>query len=304
MHWQPSLKNPIFDGDILFGKGYRTEDSKISKKGDIYYMFVSSARWTENMSIHVLWSKSLDGPWDKVQDEPIIITSSFFDFDYRYLRLGDIQYHDGNWYLYYAGQNFFKQDAVGVAIASDKDFPLGWKKYEKNPILKKAGNDWESTGILTLSVKKLGLPGKEWYGHYTGRGKDRKYNLGVCRAPSPLGPFERSKYNPILGGGNWDINGPARADIIQVGDIVYGAYECAGSKPIFQIGGYSADSLDGSFKKIFPNKPWLSGEDQGLQYANPCLWQENGLIYLLVARKSIDDYTPYWRYVDLFQLVK
>ncbi len=296
MEWK-LVKAPIIDGDEFFGKGFRTEDSKIAKRGDTYYMFVSSGRWTDSMEIYVLNSKSLLGPWVKCQEKPIIETGNFFGFDYRYLRLGSINFDDGSWHLYYSGQNFLKEDSVGIAMTSDADFPFGWKKYSRNPVLKKSGKGWESSAILTLCLKKIN---DRWYGHYTGKGKDRKYHLGICYGESPLGPFKRYQGNPILGQGNWDFNGPARADFVKTENKIYGTYESTKTGPVFQIGGYEGDSLDGPFKKIFNEKPWLSGLSQGLQYANPCLWYENKKLYLLATRKEVTNTTPYWRYVDLF----
>jgi hypothetical protein len=306
MHWEKNINNPIVDGDIVFGQGYRTEDSKVTKRGDFYYMFNCSGKDGDHMDIYVLKSPALEGPWEKVQEEPIISRGNFYDFDFRYLRLGGITFDNGNWYLYYSGQNILKpkrEDAIGIAITSDKNFPFGWKKYNKNPVLKKSGNNWESNSILTLSVKKIGQEGKEWYGHYTGRGKDGKYHLGACYSNSPLGPFIRANNNPILGQGDWDFNGPARADIIKFENKIYGAYESAKTGPVFQIGGYRGDSTEGPFEKIFQDKPFLSGLEEGSQFANPCFWQENGKLYLFVGRKVVSNQTPYWRYIDLFTLI-
>ena len=223
-------------------------------------------------------------------------------FDFRYLRLGGINFDNGTWFIYYSGQNLLRQDSVGLAITSAKDFPFGWKKYNKNPILEKNGDSWESTSILTLSVKKIGSVGKEWYGHYTGKGKDKKYHLGACYSNSPYGPFFRCENNPILGRGDWDFNGPARADIIKFEDKIYGAYESAKSGPVFQIGGYSGDTTGGPFEKIFSDLPFLSGLDKGLQFANPCFWQEDGKLYLFVGRKITSNQTPCWRYIDFLTL--
>jgi hypothetical protein len=304
MKWQPNLKNPIIKGDELFGDGYRTEDSKIAKYGDKYYMLTSSGKNGDVMDIYLLESLSLEGPWVKVQNDPIVVRGKFYEFDYKYLRLGSISFDQGVWYLYYSGQNLLRQDAVGVAITSEKDFPFGWKKYKKNPILKRSGNGFESSSILTLCLKKIGPADNEWYGHYTGKGKDRKYHLGICSGKSPVGPFTRFEGNPILGQGDWDFNGPARADFIKIDNKILGSYESAKSGPVFQIGGYESDDLDGPFKKTFADRPLLSGLPEGLQYANPCLWQEDGKVYLLVARKESTEQTPWWHYVDLFTLEK
>ena len=305
MRWEEDKNNPIVDGDSLFGKGFRTEDSKIAKAGDNYYLATASGKDRKRMDIYLLKANSLSGPWQKVLDKPIISRGNFYDFDYRYLRLGGITFYDGTWYLYYSGQNLLREDAVGLATTLEKDFPLGWKKYKGNPILKRTGNDWESQSLLTLCLKRIGPPRKEWYGHYTAKGKDKRYHLGICYGSSPDGPFTRYVDNPILAPGKkeeWDFGGPARADFIKTPNKIYGVYESAGKQP-FQIGGYWGDSIFGPFTKIFSDKPFLSGSEIGLQYANPCLWYEEGKIYLLAARKSINyREKPYWRYVDLFSL--
>jgi len=309
MKWERIGNNAIIDGDVLFGKGFRTEDSKVAKYGNVYYMAIASGKDGNSMDIYLLKSDLLSGPWIKVQDEPIIKRGNFLEFDYLYIRVGGIVYSEGFWYLHYSGQNLIKRDSVGVAVTSEKNFPLGWKKYEKNPILKPRGISWESRGILTLSMKEIGSKDKKWYGHYTGQQMNRRYNLGACYSKSPCGPFVRSS-KPILGPDkgekwNWDWRGPGRADFIEVEKKIYGVYE--GSKdpaidPTFQIGGYKTNSIHDSFVKIFPDKPFFSGDQSGIQFANPCLWQEEGKIYLLVGRKVITDHTPYWRYIDLFTL--
>lgn len=314
MKWEPDKNNPIVDGDNLFGKAFRTEDSKIAKVGEKYYMAIASGKNGYSMDIYMLRADSLSGPWVKVQNDPIISRGKFYNFDYRYLRLGSINFYDGIWYLYYSGQNLLRQDAVGLAVTSEKDFPFGWKKYKRNPILKPKGIGWESRGILTLCLKRIGSQGKEWYGHYTGSGRDRKYHLGICYSSSPYGPFVSYPQNPILSPGKkneWDSRGPARADFIKVENKIYGTYEGLSDESlrdppadiIFQVGGYSGVSMEGPFTKIFVNKPFLSGLEVGLQFANPCLWSENGKIYLLAGRKASVDQTPPWRYVDLFTLM-
>jgi len=303
MKWESDKNNPIFDGDVLFGKGFRTEDSKIVKEGNYYYMAIASGKDGNSMDIYMLKSSSLSGPWTKVQDEPIIRRGRFYDFDCRYLRIGGITFYQGSWYLYYSGQNLLGQDAVGVAMTSESDFPFEWKKYKGNPILKRIGNGWESQGIISLCIRRMGPKGKEWYGHYTAKGKDKRYHLGICYSTNPYGPFVRYSGNPILGPGEWDFIGPARADFIQMGDKIIGVYECATKKDrLYHIGGYQGKSIYGPFIKIFPDQPVLSGLEFGLQFANPHLWYENGKVYLFVGAKTIADTTPWWRYVYLFTL--
>lgn len=296
MKWKPHPNNPIIDGDILFGPGYRTEDSKVARAGNTYYVVTASGKSGPVMDIYLLKSPSLAGPWTKVQDKPIVSRGKFYEFDYRYLRVSGITFFEGTWYLYYSGQNIFRRDAVGVATASESDFPFGWKKYNRNPIFRKGQNEWESLDVVTLSLKRVGPKGREWYGHYTARGKDRKYHLGVCYGNSPYGPFVRNEKNPVLGPGKaWDSGGPARADFIEVNGKIYGAYESrGGSETPFYVGEYSGD-LNGPFKND-PDNPTLSE----WQYANPCLWQENGRTYMLAGRKVKEDRTPYWRHIDLF----
>lgn len=303
MKWEPSLNNPIIDGDVLFGAGYRTEDSKVVKVGNKYYMGISSGKDGDSMDIYMLEADFLSGPWRKTQKEPIVSRGRFCDFDYKYLRLGSIIFHKGIGYLYYSGQNLLRHDAIGVATTSEADFPFGWKKYKGNPILKSMGNNWESWGILTLCMKRMQFNGKEWYGHYTGEGKDRKYHLGICYGNSPYGPFIRYSANPILGPGKWDIRGPARADFIQTENEIFGVYETF-KYPFFYVGGYRGSSAEGPFVKIFPDKPIISELKFNLQFANPCLWEENGKTYLFAGRKAITDITAWWRYIDLFTLIR
>lgn len=303
MQWEHHKNDFIVDGDALFGSGTRTEDSKIAKSGDYYYMATCNGIDGNHMNVYMLKSKSIYGPWEKVQNEPIIKRGKFYDFDFKYLRLGGITFDSGTWFIYYSGQNLLRQDAVGLATTTEKEFPFGWKKYKKNPILKRAGNGWESSSILTLSMKKIGPNGKEWFGHYTGKGKNRRYHMGICYADNPYGPFTRFEKNPMLGAGDWDANGPARCDFIKTENKIYGTYESAKAGPVFQIGGYWSDSLEGKHEKIFPDKPFLSGLPD-LQYANPCLWYENGKVYLFVGKKVSSDHTPYWRYIDVFTLIQ
>ena len=127
MKWKPSQNNPIVDGDKLFGTGYRTEDSKIIKVKNVYYMVISSGKDGDTMDIYLLKSNSLTGPWEKVQEDPIISRGRFYEFDYRYLRVGSINYYNGTYFLYYAGQDMLGIDAIGLATTSDSDFPFGWK---------------------------------------------------------------------------------------------------------------------------------------------------------------------------------
>lgn len=292
--WESNFNNPIIDGDKLFGSGHRTEDSKIAKKGDSYYMVISSGRDGDSMDIYMLKSNSLTGPWKKIQENPIISRGKFYNFDYRYLRVGSLVLYKGIWYLYYSGQNLLGNDAVGVATTSEKDFPFKWRKHDNNPIFKRRGKSWESRSIISLCMKRInGL----WYGHYSGHGRDKRYHLGICYGNSPYGPFTRYPANPILGPGEgWDFGGPSRPDFVQSDSKIYGAYEAAGGIGTpFRVGEYFGDSIKTSFSKN-PNSPSLLRA----QFANPCLWYEQETKYLFIGSKALDDITDHWRYIYLF----
>jgi hypothetical protein len=188
-----------------------------------------------------------------------------------------------------------------LTVTSLKEFPFGWKKSRKNPILKHGKEKWELLDVVGACIKPIGDRENKWYGHYSARGKDRKYHLGACFAKNPEGPFICDS-KPILGQGNWDFNGPARPDFIEVNNEIWGAYESAKTGPVFQVGGYRGSKNENTFLKIYSDKPFFSGLDLGLQFANPCLFAENGKIYLLAGRKAASDHTPCWRFVDLFVL--
>ncbi len=261
-------------------------------------MAISSGENGDTMDIYLLKSSSLTGPWEKVQKEPIISRGRFYEFDYKYLRVGSINYYNGTYFLYYAGQDMLGTDAIGLATTSDSDFPFGWKKYRKNPVFKKKGNSWESKAIVSICIRRIGPSGQEWYGHYSAKGRDRRYHIGICYSKTPYGPFIRDPNNPVLGPGEkWDFGGPARADFLSINGKIYGAYESAAGRPgTFQVGMYYSSSIKGPFLKD-PNNPPLS---QPYQFANPSLWYENGTLYLLVGRKPLSDHTEYWHYIDLF----
>ena len=74
--WEASGSNPIVDGDILFGSGYQTEDSKILKVNSTYYMFISSGNTNSAMEIYMLNSTSLTGPWSVMNNSDPIIHQS------------------------------------------------------------------------------------------------------------------------------------------------------------------------------------------------------------------------------------
>jgi len=308
--WQASGSNPIVDGDSMFGSGYWTEDSKILKVNGTYYMFITSGSVMSTMKIYMLNSSSLIGPWSSMNNSAPIISQSTSGWDQGQLRTVCVTYYDGTYYLYYMGTDASSRQSIGVATTSDAKFPNGWSKYSGNPVLGPTGTGWESAGIYTLDVERIGPPGNEWYGHYTGRTGAYVWSVGICYGDSPYGPFTRDPDNPILerGVGEWDNLGLARTDIIKIGNEIYGVYESAktsGAPPNwdFQVGEYSGEITDGILDVTFaknPNNPTIAGDaGSALQTANPHWYYENETRYLLVG--SCGQGTgPTWRYIDLF----
>lgn|GEM_PF-6982204 len=307
--WQPSGGNPIVDGDQLFGSGYNTEDSKILKVNGTYYLFVTSGSDFSSMQIFMLDSSTLSGPWSVMNGSAPIISQGS-GWDQGQLRMGSVTYYNGTYYLFYMGTDGSGVQSIGVATTSDAEFPNGWTKYSGNPILTPSGTGWESGGIFSLDLQRIGPPGNEWYGHYsatdnTGPGGGY-WSIGVCYGNSPYGPFTRYAGNPILqrGVGQFDNLGLPRTTIIKIGDTIYGAYEAAStSSPWdFQVGEYSGEIgnniLNVTFSKN-PNNPIIAGNaGSATQTANPCWWFENGTRYLFVGGGFNNPYR--WRYVDLF----
>lgn len=294
----------------MFGSGYMTEDSKIVKVNDTFYMFTSSGSDFSSMKIYMLNSSSLTGPWHLMNNSQPIVSQSSSGWDQGQLRLGGATYYDGTCYLYYMGTDSSGVQSVGVATASAPEFPDGWQKYSGNPILAPTGTGWESGGIYSLDMERIGPLGNEWYGHYCATDKKGPgggyWSTGVCYSSSPYGPLTRFEDNPILqrGIGQWDNIGLPRSDILKIGNTIYGAYEAASTPSPwdFQVGEYTGDITDGILNVTFfknPNNPIIAGNaGSATQSANPCWWFENGTRYLFAGGGFNDPYR--WRYIDLF----
>lgn len=298
-NFQPSASNPIIDGDELFGSGMRTEDSKVVKHNDYYYMAMASGTTGTTMDIYMLNSSSLTGPWVLMNNGDPIIGRNAAGWDAEWLRVqGPIVYYEGTYYLYYMGGDG-STFRIGVATTSYASFPLTWTKYSGNPILEPTGSGWESDRILSLSIQRIGPPGNEWYGHYGALGGGY-YATGICYSNSPYGPFTRHPDNPIIqrGVGEWDNLGPIVKDMIKIGDTIYGAYE-AKVPPNWQVGLYSGRITDGILDVEFskhPDNPIIAGDEgSGTETANPAWYYEDEVLYLF-----INSYATNWRYFDLF----
>jgi hypothetical protein len=307
--WHASGSNPIIDGDSVFGSGFNTEDSKVIKVGDTYYMFVSSGSSYSSMKIYLLNSSTLTGPWRLMNGSQPIISQGSSGWDVGQLRVAGLTYFNGTCYLYYMGTDGGGTQSIGVATSSGA-FPNGWSKFAGNPILTPNGSGWESGGIYSLDVERIGSTGSEWYGHYSATDKTGPgggyWSLGVCYGSSPYGPFTRYVGNPILqrGVGQFDNIGLPRTDLLKIGKTLYGAYEAASTPSPwdFQVGEYSGEITGDILNTVFsknPDNPIIKGNaGSALQTANPCWWYENGTRYLFVGGGFPSPYI--WRYVDLF----
>jgi len=308
--WQASESNPIIDGDNVFGSGYVTEDSKILKVADSYYIFTSSGSTQSVMEIYMMNSFSLAGPWSLMNNSSPIILRGTSGWDLSNLRVSSVMYYDGTYYLYYMGTDASGMQHIGVATTSDAEFPNGWTKYSGNPILSPTGIGWESRGIYSLDLERIGPAGNEWYGHYsatdqTGPGGGY-WSIGICYGASPYGPFTRHTNNPILqrGIGQWDNLGLPRTDLVVVGNTIYGAFEAASTTSPwdFQVGEYSGEINGDILSVVFsknPNNPIIAGDaGSATQSANPCWWYENETRYMLAGGGIPSPYR--WRYIDLF----
>ena len=138
--WTQYKNNPVI---APFGNGFRRDaiwHPNIVKNENQYFLFFNASGIYNGIEEEFIGYAVSDNLMDwKVDDynSPILVGSGkngSWDSSYRAGDPSVFKYKD-KWYMtFYSWDNFHTQD--GIAVTTEESFPLGWKVYEKNPILK------------------------------------------------------------------------------------------------------------------------------------------------------------------------
>jgi predicted GH43/DUF377 family glycosyl hydrolase len=246
---------------------------RVFKKGASYYLFYTGQSQSKRTwGIGLARSKNLYD-WFKYTNNPIL-TGTAGEWDERIDGVNIIK-HKGLYYLFYeasgsatATQNIFvkllpvysrrllgrllreltspfnslgvehaNKRAIGFAFSKDL---VRWQKYKSNPVLKPICNGWESKGVYSPFVEKIG---SKFYMTYSG--SDGKCVCSGVASSENLISWQREVNNPILRPGlpgAWDARVVNITSYFKIGRIYYAFYEGEDNKNIYRIGiAYSRD---------------------------------------------------------------
>ena len=138
--WTRYKNNPII---APLGNGFRRDaiwHPNVVKNGNQYFLFFNASGIHNGIEEEFIGYAVSNNLMDwKVDDynSPIMVGSGkkgSWDSSYRAGDPSVFKYKD-KWYMtFYSWDNLHTQD--GIAVTTEEHFPLGWKVYEKNPILK------------------------------------------------------------------------------------------------------------------------------------------------------------------------
>lgn len=141
---------PVEDPVVLEGAGGDNWDGvtihnpTVHEVGDGYVMCYIGNRLTydltlvEATAIGMAFADSLDGPWRRHPDNPVITRGDRGDWDSAGVdNPAFLKHPDGKYYIYYRAwtgrDSDVRNDVIGVAVAEDLEGP--YEKYEGNPII-------------------------------------------------------------------------------------------------------------------------------------------------------------------------
>ena len=230
----------------------RRDPSKVVKVGNEYFVWYSrrqtAERWrgveaaTESRPAFAwdmadIWCASSRDGFEWHEEGPAVARGAAGSFDDRSVFTPDILVHEGKFYLYYQViQGVWKHRSrhqIGLAWADNPRGP--WTKLDR-PILRpgKSGDfvgdsddpdaidsfgEWDSHKLHDPYVLKY--RGQIWL-YYKGvqYGRNYRHDLGVgwgvAIADDPLGPFVKSRLNPVTNSGHETFLYPFREGIVAI----------------------------------------------------------------------------------------
>lgn len=215
------------DGSWAVGDFWAPEVYKFKNK---YYMFFS-AQWEnnpndelENFKIGVAVADKPTGPFEEVSDEPL-----FFDPGYPVIDANVFKDDDGKFYLYYSRvaykhpveteipkwareKGWFDEIeeswVYGIELESDFSGVKGEPELLLRPPKKMDDKnaEWESRSVTSKEVNRRWTEGSFtfkqegiYYMMYSANFYGgENYAVGYATASSPLSPYQKADYNPIL----------------------------------------------------------------------------------------------------------
>lgn len=159
--------------------------------------------------VGLAFSDSPEGPFAK-HGAPVLPTGDSTQFDGIHIHEHHLTKFDDRYVCIYTGHNFaaYPGDHIGIAYSSDL---IHWTKESQNPVMapsqvenKAAGKMWDHDHIRGRDLKKIG---EYYYLLYEGAmGETDRADMpthywdsiGLARAKSLLGPWERHPLNPII----------------------------------------------------------------------------------------------------------
>ena len=185
-------------GDAYGNKGFWSP--QVFKKEELFVMV-----YTANEKIAIAFSKSPLGPFKNSTKTHYL--SDFKEID------PFIFFDNGKFYLYRVrrvekGNQIYVSELNANLSIDKKSSPIRCLIKEQS---------WEDSDNIGLSgnqgpsVIKIG---EEYFMFYSANNfRSRKYAVGYARGPTPIGPWVKSKNNPIIDFSTINQNGPGHGDI-------------------------------------------------------------------------------------------
>lgn len=224
----PELMQPQIRVEPLIGLGPETgvcrrDPSDVIRVGDqffVWYTKVSDApgvfQYPSGYSGELWYAMSKDGHhW---QEQGLCLRKGGErDWDGHGVFTPGILVADGHYYLFYTAvgnpMSIATPTAIGVAAA---DSPRGpWRKFARNPILRPS-TDPAQFDSFRVDDACLLVRGGEYWLYYKGRQaghSPKETKWGVAIAKSPMGPYTRSRENPVTNSGHEVLVWPHREGI-------------------------------------------------------------------------------------------
>ena len=182
------------------GKGSWDEQSVFTPnilvaKGKYWLFYTAVAKPFNNKSktaIGIAVANSADGPWEKLQNNPILKASDDHN-EFDSMRVDDacLIVRDGKYWFYYKGRQWNNtpgKTKMGVAISENPQGP--YVKYSGNPVI---GGGHEVTvwpfGTGVMSMMKIGPKGIKNTIHYAADGLSFSKYMDVVNVPSAPGIY-------------------------------------------------------------------------------------------------------------------
>jgi predicted GH43/DUF377 family glycosyl hydrolase len=207
-HNDPATTDPPYaqsDPVLIPGSEGEWDDERIVTPYVLYHDNVYKMWFSgyDGSTSRIGYASSVDGIiWTKYENNPVKDVGPVGSWNAGGVSQPCVYFDGDIFHLWYGGWDAEEYTSIGYATSPDG---ITWTDHEKNPILVRGYNTWDSMQVESPDVLFDGTTYHMWY-HGRNTPAWFSYSIGYATAPYPDSTWEKDPNNPVLSksAGEWD----------------------------------------------------------------------------------------------------